>query len=168
MMVSSSRVARIAATAALAAATSLDAARRAASRADAAAAAVFIPSYCCWEMMFCCSRGPARARSLAARSLSACAAATSATRKRGRLHLGAPLGDQGIEARLAEHRQGVAAVHRVALVLEQALQPAVGEGRELELADLDRAGHLQPVGRAAAARGQQHGNPARGCGQGAS
>jgi len=70
----------VTASAAPAATDSEGAARIAASRAAAAVAAALRASYCCCDTMFCRRSGSARARSFAARALSACAAATSAVR----------------------------------------------------------------------------------------
>ena len=80
-IVSWSRIASAAATAALAAVDSLEAARIAASRAAAAAAVALSSSYCCADTMPRSRSGFARARLFAARALSATAALTSLTRR---------------------------------------------------------------------------------------
>src|SRR5437763_10151754 len=79
--VSWSRIASAAARAAPAAVDSLAAARTAARRAAGAAAAAASPSYCCADTMPWSCSGFARARSFAARALSASAALTSLTRR---------------------------------------------------------------------------------------
>src|SRR5439155_24548028 len=64
---------------------------------------------------------------------------------RSRVRLGAALTDQGIEAGLVQHGDGVAAMHGVALILEQTRQSSPRERCQLQIPDLDGAGHLEHV-----------------------